>query len=102
MDPKPNLNNDLSDIICDKDYAFENKILKVKLEETEMEITFRRGEVQYLTYLLNAKIQTFSHNFKTYTKKYLLEEFLMHKYNQYLAFKIILAKEICQRNKITI
>ena len=33
MDPKPNLNNDLSDIICDKDVVPENKIVKVKLKK---------------------------------------------------------------------
>ena len=26
MDPKPNLNNDLSDIICDKDLVVENEV----------------------------------------------------------------------------
>ena len=32
MDPKPNLNNDLSDITCDKDLVVEDEILEVKLE----------------------------------------------------------------------
>ena len=33
MDRKPNFNNDLSDIICDKDLVVENEILKVKLKK---------------------------------------------------------------------
>ena len=33
MDRKPNFNNDLSDIICDKDLAVENEILKAKLKK---------------------------------------------------------------------
>ena len=71
---RPNLNNDLSNIICDKDLVIENEILKVKLEEADKENTFLRGEVKDLTVLLNAKIQTSSHNFKTYTKECLLQE----------------------------
>ena len=43
MDPKPNFNNDLTDIICDKDLIVENEILKVKLEEADKENTFLRG-----------------------------------------------------------
>ena len=43
MDPKPNLNNDLSDIICDKGLVIKNEILKVKLEEADKENTFLRG-----------------------------------------------------------
>ena len=74
MDWKPNFNNDLSDIICDKDLVVENEILKVKLEEAEKENTFLRGEVKDLTVLLNAKIQTYSHNFKLNTKECLLQE----------------------------
>ena len=60
MYPKPNFNNDLTDIICDKDLIVENEILKVKLEEADKENTFLRDEVKDLTVLLNAKIQTSS------------------------------------------
>ena len=74
IDQKPNFNNDLSDIICDKDLVAENEILKVKLEEADKENTFLRGEVKDLTVLLNAKIQTSSHNFKPSTKECLLQE----------------------------
>ena len=52
MDPRPNLDNDLSDIICDKDLVAENQILKLKLEEADKENTFLRGEVKDLTVLL--------------------------------------------------
>ena len=31
MNPRPNLNNDFSDIICDNDLVLENEISKVKL-----------------------------------------------------------------------
>ena len=74
MDPKPNFNNDLSDIICDKDLVVENGILKVKLEEADKENAFLRSEVKDFTVLINAKIQTSSHDFKTNTNKYLLQE----------------------------
>ena len=74
MDPKPNFNNDLTDIICDKDLIVENEIFKVKLEEADKENTFLRGEVKDLTVLLNAKIQTSSHNFKTNSKECLFQE----------------------------
>ena len=60
MYPKPNFNNNLTDIICDKDLIVENEILKVKLEEADKENTFLRDEVKDLTVLLNAKIQTSS------------------------------------------
>ena len=60
MDQKLNFNNDLSDIICDKDLVVENEILKLKLEEVDNENTFLRDEVKDLTVLLNAKIQTSS------------------------------------------
>ena len=73
MDPKPNFNNDLTDI-CDKDLIAENEILKVKLEEADKENTFLRGEVKDLTVLLNGKIQTSSHHFKTNSKECLLQE----------------------------
>ena len=43
MDSKPNFNNDLSDIICDKDLVVENEMLKVKFEEADKETTFRKG-----------------------------------------------------------
>ena len=49
MDPRPNLNNDLSNIIYDKDIVVENKILKVKLKDADKENTFLRGEVKDLT-----------------------------------------------------
>ena len=74
MDRKPNFNNDLSDITCDKDLVVENQILKVKLEEADKENRFLRDEVKDLTVSLNAKIQNFSHNFKTNTKECLLQE----------------------------
>ena len=77
MDRKPNCNNDLSDIICDKDLVVENEMkkkMKVKLEEADKENTFLRGEVKDLTVLLNAKILTSSHNFKPNTKECLLQE----------------------------
>ena len=45
MDRKLNFDNNLSDIICDKDLVAENQILKVKLEEAGKENTFLRGEV---------------------------------------------------------
>ena len=72
MDRKLNFDNNLSDIICDKDLVAENEILKVKLEEADKENTFLRGEVKDLTISLNAKIQTSSHNFKPNTKECLL------------------------------
>ena len=72
--PKPNFNNDLTDIICDKDLVVENEILKVKFEEADKENTFLRGEVKDFTVLLNAKIQTSSHNFKTNWKECLFQE----------------------------
>ena len=74
MDRKPNFNNDLSDIICDKDLVVENEFLQVKPEETDKENTFLGDEVKGLTVLLNAKIQTSSHNFKPNTKECLLQE----------------------------
>ena len=72
MGPKPNLNDDLSDFIFDKNLFVENEILK--LEEADKENTFLRGETKDLTVLLHAKIQTSFHNLKTYTNKYLLQE----------------------------
>ena len=74
MDRKLNFDNNLSDIISDKDLVVENEILKVKLGETDKENTFLRGEVKDLTVLLNAKIQTSFHNFKPNTKECLLQE----------------------------
>ena len=100
MDPKPNFNNDLTDIICDKDSIVENEILKVKLEEADKENTFLRGEVKDLTVLLNAKIQTSSHNFKTIFQSF-SKKTLIHKYNHNLAFNLILPKVICYTIKIT-
>ena len=58
--------------LCDKDLVVENKILKVKLEEADKGNTFLRGGAKDLIVLLNAKIQTSSHNFKTYMKECLL------------------------------
>ena len=69
MDQKLNFDNNLSDIIYDKDLVAENEILRVKLEEADKENTFPRGEVKNLTVLLNAKIQMSSHNFKPSTKE---------------------------------
>ena len=100
MDPKPNFNNDLTDIICEKDLIVENEILKVKLEEADKENTFLRGEVKDLTVLLNAKIQTSSHNFKRISNAY-SKKTLIHKYNHNLAFKLILPKVICYTIKTT-
>ena len=51
IEPRPSLNNDLSDIIYDKDLVVENEILKVKLEEADKENAFLRGEVKDLTVL---------------------------------------------------
>lgn len=48
MDPKPNLNDDLSDIICNKDLVVENKISKIKLEKVGKKNTFLRKEVNDL------------------------------------------------------
>lgn len=56
MKSKRNLNNDLSNIIRDKDLVLENQILKVKLEESGEENTFPRDKVKDLTVLLNSKI----------------------------------------------
>ena len=67
MDPKPDFNNDLSDIIYDKDLVVGNKILTLKLEEADKKNIFLRDEVKDLTVLLNTEIQTSSHNFKTNT-----------------------------------
>ena len=61
MDRKLNFDDNLSDIISDKDLA-------------DKENTFLRGEVKDLTVLLNAKIQTSFHNFKPNTKECLLQE----------------------------
>ena len=74
MDPKPNFNNNLSDIKCDKDLVIENGTLKVKLEEADDKNTFVRDEVKDLKVLLKAKIQTSSHNFKTNAKECFLQE----------------------------
>ena len=68
MDQKLNFDINLSNIISDKDLVVENEILKVKLE-ADKENTFLRGEVKDLTVLLNAKIETSSHNFKPNTKE---------------------------------
>ena len=67
MDPKPDFNNDLSDIIYDKDLVVGNKILTLKLEEADKKNIFLRDEVKDLTVLLNTEIQTSSHNFETNT-----------------------------------
>ena len=99
MDPKPNFNNDLTDI-CDKDLIAENEILKVKLEEADKENTFLRGEVKDLTVLLNGKIQTSSHHFKTNSKNACYKKTSIQKYNHNLAFKLILPKVICHTIKI--
>ena len=66
MDQKLNFDINLSK--SDKDLVVENEILKVKLE-ADKENTFLRGEVKDLTVLLNAKIETTSHNFKPNTKE---------------------------------
>ena len=74
MDRELNFDNNLSDIICDKDLVIENEILKVKLEEADKEKTFVGVEVKDLKVLLNAKIQASSLNFKPNTKECLLQE----------------------------
>ena len=66
MDQKLNFDINLSK--SDKDLVVENEILKVKLE-ADKENTFLRGEVKDLTVLLNAKIETSSHNFKPNKKE---------------------------------
>ena len=48
MDPKPNLNGDLPDIICSKDLVVEDEISKVKIENADKENTFLGGEVKDL------------------------------------------------------
>ena len=78
IDPKLNLNNALSDFICDQDLLIENKIFKVKLEVADKENTFERGDVKDLTVLLNAKIQTSSQDFKTLQKSACYKKTLMH------------------------
>ena len=78
IDPKLNLNNALSDIICDQDLLIENKIFKVKLEVADKENTFERGDVKDLTVLLNAKIQTSSQDFKTLQESACYKKTLMH------------------------
>ena len=72
MDTKANLNNDIPGMICDKDLTIENKILKLKLEETNKENTFLKGEAKDRTVLLNPKIQTSYYYFNSYTKECLL------------------------------
>ena len=47
MDRKLNFDNNLSDIISDKDLVVQNKILKVKLEEADNENALLRGEVKH-------------------------------------------------------
>ena len=100
MDPKPNFNNNLSDIKCDKDLVVENGILKVKLEEADDKNTFVRDEVKDLKVLLKAKIQTSSHNFKTNAKECFLQE-NFYKYKHNLAFQLIPPKATCCIIKIT-
>ena len=45
----------------------------MKLEEADKENTFLRGEFKDLTFLLNPKAQTSSHNFKIHSKEWLLQ-----------------------------
>ena len=66
------VDDDLSDITCNKDLVVENEILKVKLEEADKENSFLRGEYKDLTVLLNAKIQTSFYNFKIFYKRMLV------------------------------
>ena len=40
MDTKPNLNNKLSDIICNKELVVENNILKMQLEKADKKTHF--------------------------------------------------------------
>ena len=72
MDPKSNLNNDISGIICDKDLVVETEVSKVKLEDADKKNTLLRDELKDLIALLNARIQTYSHNIKTYKNECLL------------------------------
>ena len=99
MDPKPNLNDDLSDFIFDENVFVENEILK--LEEAGKENTFLRGENKDLTVLLHAKIQTSSHNLKTIRKNTCYRNTKIHTYNYNLAFKLNLPKVICFTIEIT-
>ena len=55
MDPKPNLNDDLSDIICNKDLVVENKISKIKLEKVGKENTFLRSELTIWKFIIKYK-----------------------------------------------
>ena len=77
MGPEPNLNNDLFDIICDKDLFVENEVLKLKVKQAD------RWSSRPDSLILN-EIQTSSHNFKRYTKECLLQ-----------AFTLILPRVIC-------
>ena len=74
MDQRLSFDNDLSDIICDKDLVVENDILKVKIEEADKGNTFLRDKIKDLTVLLNAKFQTSSHNFKPNKEERWLQE----------------------------
>ena len=104
MYQKPNFDNSLSGIICDKDLVVENETLKVKLEEADKENTFLRGEFKDLTVLLNAKIQSSPHNFKPNPKECLLQENLDTQYNHNLAFKLTLSLKgnmLCNQNNFS-
>ena len=53
----------------DEDLAYENELLKIKLEEKEKENKLLRNEVLDMNKLLEAKVQTSSYDFKTPTKE---------------------------------
>ena len=101
MDSKPNLNNDLSDIICDKVSVVENKILKVKLEEANKENTFIKGEVKGLTVYKMQRFKPLPIILKHIRKSACYKKPFIHKYNRNLAFKLILPKVISYTIKIT-
>ena len=103
MDQKPNFNNDLSNIICDKDLVAENEILKVNFEEADKENTFLWGEVKDMTVLLHAKIQTYSHHFKLNTKECLLQENLNTQVQSQFSFQTNSPKGnmLCNQNNFS-
>ena len=60
---------DARKICCSKDstcnFAYENELLKVRLEESEKRILFQKKEAKELMKILNAKMISASCNFKT-------------------------------------
>ena len=97
MDTKPNFNNDLCDIICEKDLVAENEILKVNLEEANQENIFLEGEVKDLNSFI--KFKPLLIILKHIRKNACYKKTLIHKYNHNLAFKLILPKIIMLYNQ---